>query len=97
MERISFKDHEKILNDANEFMTENAREFEAVCQQLAEVVNGKSLSMGILTMQTVLASLMASDTDNPDDLYIRVMVLIHAHMHNPEAGNFNLINKEMLN
>jgi hypothetical protein len=97
MKNVDPKAHQRILEDAYDFMKEHEQEFEALCSKLAEVVNGKSLSMGILAIQTVLSSLMASDDCDKDDLFYRVMVLIYSNLHHPDGGNFNIINKAMLN
>ena len=97
MEQSDQKEYQKILQDAYEFMKDNEQEFEALCSSLADVVNGKSLSMGMLAMQTVLSSLMASDNCDKDDLFYRVMVLIYSNLHHPDGGNFNIVNKAMLN
>jgi hypothetical protein len=97
MEQTDPKSHLKILKDANDFIMQNSEEFEATCAELANVINGKSQSIGILCLQTVLGSLLASDRADKEELFYRVMVLIYAQINDEEGGNFNLIDKEMLN
>jgi len=97
MEQTDTKSHLKILKDANDFITENSEEFEATCAELANVINGKSQAIGILCLQTVLGSLLASDPEDKNEMFYRVMVLTYAQIHDEEGGNFNLINKDMLN
>ena len=97
MEQTDPKSHLKILKDASDFIMENSKEFEATCEELANVINGKSQAIGILCLQTVLGSLLASDPEDKNEMFYRVMVLTYVQIHNEEGFNFTLINKDMLN
>ena len=87
--------YQKIMEDARAFMLENEQEFEKTCDELATIVDGKNLAVGILSLQTVLGSLILCDTDREDVLY-RVIVLLHAQIKNAKS-QFEAVDKDRLN
>ena len=97
MDNTNPKSHVKIIKDAQEFILENKDEFVDLCNQIGETVSGRNLSMGVLCLQTVLGSLIASDEKDKEDIFYRVMVLTYAQISHPDNNNFNLVDKGMLN
>lgn len=99
MEKMTIEELNKIVIEAKEFAQDNSEEFQSVCDNIAEQINGRNVSLGTLALTSVLIQLLSSfPMDEREDFVVRVMVLINTILHNKyENTCFDLIDKSALN